>query len=105
MREIEPKFELFDNARVGAGNWIVGDAAGTGIAGLGETGGTSQEFKNTGNKARMLLKAKHITFLKGAIPAFLAFELAQIRRLKGAKAGRFTQDEAKTSESRGKAER
>jgi hypothetical protein len=66
MREIEPKFELFDIAFVAAGDWIVGDAAGTEIARLGETRGTAREFKNSGNKARMLMKTKHITFLNDA---------------------------------------
>jgi hypothetical protein len=66
MRAIEPKFERFDVAHGGAGDWIVGDGAGTGLAGLGETRGTAREFKNTGNKARMLMKTKHITFLKAA---------------------------------------
>ena len=66
MRETEPKFELFDIAHVGAGDWIVGDGAGTGIAGLGETRETAREFKNTGNRARMLMKTKHITFLNAA---------------------------------------
>ncbi len=79
MREIEPKFELFDIAHAGAGDWIVGDAAGTGIAGLGERRGTAREFKNTGNKARMLMKTKHITFLKGANQRPLARQSAQIR--------------------------
>ncbi len=66
MREIEPRFELFDIAHVGAGNWVVGDGAGTEIPRLGEIRGTAREFKNTGNKARMLLKAKDITFLNVA---------------------------------------
>ena len=67
MREINPKFELIDGARVGAVDWIVGDAAGTGVARLGETRGTAREFKNSGNKARMLMKTKHISFLNAAI--------------------------------------
>jgi hypothetical protein len=67
MREIEPKFELIDIAHVLAGDWIVGDAAGTEIARLGEARGTTREFKNIGNKARMLMKTKHITFLNAAI--------------------------------------
>jgi hypothetical protein len=66
MHEIDPKFELFDIAQVRAGNWIAGDGAGTGIARLGKTRGTAREFKNSGNKARMLMKTKHITFLKRA---------------------------------------
>ena len=66
MREINPKFELFDIAHVGARNRIVRGAAGTEIAGLGEARGTAREFKNTGNKARMLMKTKHITFLNAA---------------------------------------
>jgi hypothetical protein len=43
MREINPKFELFDTAHVPAGDWIVGDVAGTEIALLGETRGTARE--------------------------------------------------------------
>jgi len=66
MREIEPRFELFDIAHVGAGNWVVGDGAGTEIPRLGEIRGTAREFKNTGNKARMSKKTKHITFLNAA---------------------------------------
>jgi hypothetical protein len=62
MREIEPKFELFDIAHVRAGDWIAGDEARTGIALLGETRGTAREFKSTGNKAKKLLKTKDITF-------------------------------------------
>jgi hypothetical protein len=79
MRELEPKFELFDIAHVGAGDWIVGDGAGTGIAGLGETRETVREYENAGNKARMLMKTKHITFLKGVNQGPLARQSAQIR--------------------------
>ena len=79
MREIEPKFELFDIAHVGAGDWIAGDGAGTEIARLGETRGTAREFKNIGNKARMLMKTKHITFLNGANQGPLARPSVQIR--------------------------
>ncbi len=66
MREVEPKLEVFDIVRVGAGDWIVGEAAGTELARLGETRGTAGEIKNTGNKARMSKKTKHITFLNAA---------------------------------------
>jgi len=62
MRETEPKFELFDIAHVGAGNWIVRGATGTEIPRLGETPGIAREFKNTGNKAKKWLETKHITF-------------------------------------------
>jgi hypothetical protein len=79
MREIDSKFELFDIAHVGAGDWIVGDAAGTEIARLVETRGTAREFKNAGNKARMLMKTKHITFLNAANQGPLARQSAQIR--------------------------
>jgi hypothetical protein len=79
MREINPKFELFDIAHVGAGDWIVEDVAGTEIALLGETRGTASEYKNSGNKAKKWLKTKHITFLSGANDARFARKLAQIR--------------------------
>jgi hypothetical protein len=79
MREINPKFELFDIAHVGAADWIVGDVAATEIALLGETRGTAREYKNSGNKARMLMKTKHITFLNAANDARSAHQLAQIR--------------------------
>jgi hypothetical protein len=79
MREVEPKFEPLDIVHVGAGDWIVGDGAGTEIALLGETRGTAREYKNSGNKARMLMKTKHITFLKAANDARSAHQLAQIR--------------------------
>jgi hypothetical protein len=79
MREINPKFELFDTAHVGAGDWVVGDAAETEIAQLRETRRTAREFKNTGNKARMLMKTKHIAILSGANDARSAHQLAQIR--------------------------
>jgi hypothetical protein len=79
MREMEPEFELFDIAHVGAGDWIVGDAAGTEIPRLRETRGTTREFKNPGNKARMLMKTKHITFLGGANQGPWARQSAQIR--------------------------
>jgi hypothetical protein len=62
MREMEPKFELIDGAHSRAGGWIAGDVAGTGIALLAETRGTAREYKNSGNKARMLMKKKDITF-------------------------------------------
>ena len=62
MCEMDSRFELVDIAHVGAGDWIARDAAGTEIARPRETRGTAREFKNTGNKARMLLKTKHITF-------------------------------------------
>jgi hypothetical protein len=70
MREIETKFELFDTAHDGAGDLIVRNAAGTGIARLAETQETAREFKNSGNKARMLMKTKHITFLDRANQGF-----------------------------------
>jgi hypothetical protein len=65
MRETELEFEHIGIAQFPAGDWIVGDAAGTGIARLGETRGTAREYKNTGNKARMLMKTNDITFSKG----------------------------------------
>ena len=76
---MDPKFELFDIAHVKAGDWVVGDAAGTGIAWLGETRGTAREFKNTENKAKKWLKTKGITFLKGANQGPVARQSAQIR--------------------------
>jgi hypothetical protein len=79
MREINPKFELIDGARVGAVDWIVGDAAGTGVARLAETRGTAREYKNNWNKARMLMKTKHITFLSGANQRPSARQSAPIR--------------------------
>ncbi len=66
MREMDPKLELSDIAHARAGDGIVGDASGTDIARLVETRGTAREFKNIGNKARMLMKTKHITFLSVA---------------------------------------
>ena len=45
MRDIEPKFELFDTAHVPAGDWIVGDAAGNEIARLGETRGNCERIQ------------------------------------------------------------
>jgi hypothetical protein len=79
MREMNPKFELIDIAHARAGNRIVVDAAGIEIARLGETRGTASEFKNAGNKARMLVKTKHITFLSGANQGPWARQSAQIR--------------------------
>jgi hypothetical protein len=79
MREIEPKFEVIDIAHVPTGDWIAGDLAGTEIARLTETRETAREFKNSGNKARMLLKTKHITFLKAANQEPMARQSAQIR--------------------------
>jgi hypothetical protein len=78
MRESEPKFELFDIAHVGAGNSILGDVAGIGIALRGETRGTAREYKNRGNKAKKWLKTKDITFFEGANYARFARNLAQI---------------------------
>ncbi len=78
MREIEPKFELFDIAHVGAGDWIVGDVTETEIALLGETRGTTSEYKNSGNKAKKWLKTKYITFLNAVNDARFARQLAQI---------------------------
>jgi hypothetical protein len=85
MREMDPEFELFDIVHVRAGDWIAGDATGTEMARLGETRGTAREFKNTGNKARMLLKTKDITFLNAANCARFARKLARIERSLGAK--------------------
>ena len=79
MRGINPKFDLFDIAHVRAGDWIVGDVAGTGIVRLGETRGTAREFKNTENKAKKWLRTKGITFLKGANQGPLAGQSAQIK--------------------------
>ncbi len=78
MREIEPKFELFDIARVGAGDWIVGDAAGAETARLGETRGTAGKYKNSGNEAKEYLKTKDITFLKAANDARFVHKLTRI---------------------------
>jgi hypothetical protein len=79
MREIEPKFELFDIAHVGAGNWIVGDEGRSEIARLGETLGTAREHKNSGNKAKKWLKTKDVSFLKAANQESLTRQSAQIR--------------------------
>ena len=38
----------------------------------GKPGGTAREFKNTGNKARMLMKTKHINFFNTANQGSLA---------------------------------
>jgi hypothetical protein len=84
MREIDPKFELFDSARVGAGDWISVDRAMTEITRPGETPGTARECKNSGNKARMLMKTKHITFLSGANQGPLA-PIGTDQALKGAR--------------------
>jgi hypothetical protein len=78
MLEIEPKFELYGTAHVGAGDWVVGDLAETAIARLGEARGKAREHKNRGNKARMLMKTKHITFLNVANQGTLARQSAQI---------------------------
>ena len=80
MREMDPKFELFDIAHVRAGDWIVGDATGTEIARLVEALGTVREFKNTGNKAKKWLKTKDITFFNAANCAYFARKLARIER-------------------------
>ena len=45
MRELDPKFELFDIAHVRAGDWVMGDAAGTEIARLGETPGERERIQ------------------------------------------------------------
>ncbi len=45
MHEKDPKFELFDIAHVGAGDWIVGDRAVTEIARLGETPGDRERMQ------------------------------------------------------------
>ena len=66
MREINPKFELFDTARVPAGDWIVGDVAGTEIALLGETWGTARAYKNSGNEQNKWFKKKDIAFFDAA---------------------------------------
>jgi hypothetical protein len=79
MREIDPKFELFDSAHVRAGDWIVEDVAGTETARLVESRGTAREFKTPGNKARMLMKTKHITFVNAANDVRFAHKLPQTR--------------------------
>ncbi len=79
MREMDPEFELIDIAHVRAGDWIAGDAAGTGIAHPGETRGSAREYKNSGNKSRKLLKTKHITFLNAANDVPFARKLTQSR--------------------------
>jgi hypothetical protein len=62
MRETEPEVEVIDGARGRAGEWIAGAVAGTGVVRPAKTRGTAREYKNSGNKARMLMKTKHITF-------------------------------------------
>ena len=62
MREIEPEIELIDGTRGRAREWIAGAVAGTGVVRPAKTRGTAREYKNSGNKARMLMKTKHITF-------------------------------------------
>jgi hypothetical protein len=66
MREIDPKFELFEIADVRAGDQIVGDVAGTEIARLGEIRRIARKYKNSGNEAKEYLKTKDITFLNAA---------------------------------------
>jgi hypothetical protein len=58
MREIDPKFEIFDIAHVRAGDWIVGDVEETEIARLAETRGTAGEHENSGNETKKSLKTK-----------------------------------------------
>ena len=71
MREMDPRFEPFDIPHVGVGDWIVG-----------ETREFEREFENTGNKARMLMKTKDITFLNVAKRVFGA-PLGTSQALKG----------------------
>jgi hypothetical protein len=78
MSEMGPKFELFDIAHIRAGDWSVGDVAGTKIALLGKTRGTAREYKNSGNKAKKLLKTNDIVFLNAANDARLAHKLTAI---------------------------
>ncbi len=58
MREIDPKFELFDIAHVRARDRIVANVEETEIARLGESRGTIGEYKNSGNEAKKSLKTK-----------------------------------------------
>jgi hypothetical protein len=104
MREMEPKFELFAIARVGAGNRIVGAVAGTGIARLWESRGTAREFKNTGNKARMLLKTKRITFFEGCKSGTRGAPIAANQALKGAKNTTIRDKRSRSPASQGEAE-
>jgi hypothetical protein len=95
MRETEPKFQLFDIAHVRAGDWIIGDVAGTGIARLGETRGTAREYKNSGNKAKKWLKTMDIAFLNASNFALFVCKSAPIRHQKEQK----TPDFARTNRS------
>ena len=70
----EPKFELSDIAHGGAGNSIVGDVAGIGIARCVST----QKYKNSGNEAKNYLKTKDITFYDAANYARIACKSARI---------------------------
>jgi hypothetical protein len=58
MREIEPKFDLFDIAHVGAGNWIVGDAVGTDIARLGKTRGDRERIQECREQSQEVAENK-----------------------------------------------
>ncbi len=75
MGEIEPKFELFDIARVPAGDW---DMTGTEIVRLGQIRRIASKYKNSGNEAKKCLKTKEITVLNGANYARFAHELIAI---------------------------
>jgi hypothetical protein len=78
MRETEPKFELIDIARVPAGDWIVGDAAGFEIVRTGGIWRIARKHNNSGNEAKKYLKTKEITFLKAATYARFVHRLRAI---------------------------
>ena len=64
MREIEQEFELFDSARVGAGDWTVGDAPGTEIARLGETPANRERIQKFGEQSQNVDENKEHHFFE-----------------------------------------
>jgi hypothetical protein len=86
MREIEPKFELFDIAQAGAGNWIVGDGAGTEIARLGGNPGDRERIQKYREQSQNVDENKaHHFFVGGKSGAFGA-PIGKNQALKGARA-------------------
>ena len=86
MHEIDPKFELFDSARVGAGDWTVRDAPGTEIARLGETPANRERIQKSGEQSQNVDENKAHHFFEWCKSGAFGAPTGTNQALKGATA-------------------
>ena len=103
MREIEPKFELFDIAHVGAGDWNAGDGAADRKCPAGGNPGDCERIQKYWEQSQKLIENKaHHFFERCKLGAFCA-PIGTNQVLKGARNTTIWENEVRLRQSQGEA--